>query len=93
MIFTARPIQEKCREQNRDLYMVFIDRTKHFDTISGEALWQIHPKFGCPDKFVNINQSFHEGMAARGVGRREAVGTIWDYQRHQAGLCAGTTAF
>ena len=30
-----------------------------------EALWQILHKFGCPDKFVNIIKSFHEGMAAR----------------------------
>ena len=65
MIFTARQIQEKCREQNRDLYMVFIDLTKAFDTVSMEALWKILYKFGCPDKFVNIIKSFHGGMAAR----------------------------
>ena len=65
MIFTARQIQEKCREQNRDLYMVFIDLTKAFDTVSRDALWQVLHKFGCPDKFVNIIKSFHEGMAAR----------------------------
>ena len=65
MIFTARQIQEKCREQNRDLYMVFIDLTKAFDTVSRDALWQILHKFGCPDKFVNVIKSFHEGMAAR----------------------------
>ena len=34
MIFAARQVQEKCREQNLDLYMVFVDLTKAFDTIS-----------------------------------------------------------
>ena len=34
MIFAARQIQEKCREQNRDLYMVFIDLTKAFDSVN-----------------------------------------------------------
>ena len=41
MIFAARQVQEKCREQNLDLYMVFVDLTKAFDTISRDGLWQI----------------------------------------------------
>ena len=34
MIFPARQIQEKCKEQNRDLYMLFVDLKKAFDTVS-----------------------------------------------------------
>ena len=34
MIFTARQLQEKCQEQNMDLYMTFVDLTKAFDTVS-----------------------------------------------------------
>ena len=34
MIFAARQIQEKYREQNRDLYMVFVDLTKAFDSVN-----------------------------------------------------------
>lgn len=62
MIFTVRQIQEKCREQHRDLYMVFIDLTKAFDTVNREGLWQILKKIGCPKKFVNLIRSFHDGM-------------------------------
>jgi len=40
MIFAARQLQEKCREQNRDLYMTFIDLTKAFDTVSRDGLWR-----------------------------------------------------
>ena len=65
MIFAASQVQEKCREQNLDLYMVFVDLTKAFDTISRDALWQILRKSGCPDLFVDIIRSFHEGMVAR----------------------------
>ena len=36
MIFAVRQVQEKCREQNLDLYMVFVDLT----TISRDGLWQ-----------------------------------------------------
>ena len=38
MIFTARQLQEKCQEQNVDLYMTFVDLTIAFDTVSHEGL-------------------------------------------------------
>ena len=38
MMFVARQIQEKGREQNRPIYMAFIDLSKAFDTINREVL-------------------------------------------------------
>ena len=34
VIFTARQLQEKCQEQNVDLYMTFVDLPKVFDSQS-----------------------------------------------------------
>ena len=65
MIFTARQLQEKCQEQNGDLYMTFVDLTKAFDTVSREGLWKIMAKFGCPAKFIAMVRQFHDGMLAR----------------------------
>ena len=65
MIFSARQIQEKSREQQRDLYMVFIDLTKAFDSINRTGLWSLLSKFGCPSKLTNIIQQLHEGMMGR----------------------------
>ena len=65
MIFTARQLQEKCQEQNVDLYMTFVDLTKAFDTVSREGLWKIMTKFGCPDKFIAMLWQFHDGMLAK----------------------------
>ena len=62
MIFSARQIQEKCREQRIGLYQVFIDLTKAFDTVNRTALWQILRKLGCPDKYTNILKLFHDDM-------------------------------
>jgi len=62
MIFTARQVQEKCREQHQDLLVVFIDLTKAFDSVDRAGLWQVRLKIGCPQKFVNIIRSLHEGM-------------------------------
>jgi len=65
MVFTARQIQEKCREQDQDLYVVFVDLTKAFDTVNRDGLWHILKKLGCPEKFVIVVKSLHDGMVAR----------------------------
>ena len=65
MIFTARQLQEKCQEQNMDLYMTFVDLIKVFDTVNRESLWKIMAKFGCPTKFIAMVRQFHDGMLAR----------------------------
>ena len=41
MIFSARQLQEKCREQHMDLVMVFIDLVKAFDSVDRTGLWKV----------------------------------------------------
>ena len=66
MIFTARQLQEKCQEQNVDLYKTFVDLTKaNFDTVSRDGLWKIMTKFGCPPRYIAMVRQFHDGMQAR----------------------------
>ena len=65
MVFTARQLQEKCQEQNADLYCTYVDLTKAFDTAGRDGLWRIMAKYGCPQKFVAIVQQLHDGMLAR----------------------------
>ena len=50
IIFPARQLQEKCQEQYDDLFIIFIDLTKTFDTVCRGGQWQIMEKFGCPKK-------------------------------------------
>jgi len=64
MIFTAWQLQEKCHEQQRELYAVFIDLTKAFDSVDRSALWEVLLRIGCPPDFVSIIHWFHEGMRA-----------------------------
>ena len=64
MIFSLKQIQEKCIEQNRPLYMVFVDFTKAFDTVHRETLWKILRKIGCPDLLVDLIASLHKDMKA-----------------------------
>ena len=60
MIFTARQLHEKCREQQREMYAVFVVLTKAFDSVDIIALWEILLKIDCPTDFVTIIRSFHE---------------------------------
>ncbi len=50
MVFILRQIQEKCREQNKALYVTFMDLTKAFDTVSGQGLWKNSGKARLPTK-------------------------------------------
>jgi exonuclease III len=74
MVFAVRQLQEKCKQQNQDLYLLFIDLTKAFDTVNREGLWRILEKAGCPPLFVRIISSFHDNMKAtvrEGSGKSE----------------------
>ena len=58
IIFAARQIQEKCKEQNKDLYILFVDLTKAFDTVSRAELWNIVPRTGILSKMIKIIDVF-----------------------------------
>ena len=83
MIFTIRQLQEKCQEQRKDLFQVFIDLTKAFDTVNRETLWLIPGKLGCPEKLIFIlriskdSQAFgilHKRLWSRhGISKRMKV--------------------
>ena len=64
MVFAVRLVQEKCLQQNSNLYAVFIDWTKAFDTVNREALRTILRKLGCPWKFTKVIHFFHDDMVA-----------------------------
>ena len=59
MIVSLRQLQEKCREQHMRLYIGFIDLTKAFDLVSGDGLFKVLPKIGCPPKLQSMIVSFH----------------------------------
>ena len=46
------------------LYILFVDFSKAFDTVSRVGLWQVLQKFGCTDKFISIIEALHTGMKA-----------------------------
>ncbi|KAL8598641.1 hypothetical protein ACOMHN_013524 [Nucella lapillus] len=62
MIFRLRQLQEKCREQQKPLYIAFIDLTKVFNLVSRNGLFNILLKIGCPLKLYSIIKFFYDDM-------------------------------
>ena len=60
VIFTLRQLQEKAAEQNKPLYIAFVD----FSSVFSPFLWRLLSKFGCPDKLILMLRAFHVGMQA-----------------------------
>ena len=52
MIFTLRQLQERSIEQQRPLYIVYVDFSKAFDTVDRDTLWEVLKirLSGCPLK-------------------------------------------
>ena len=41
-----------------------MDFSKAFDTVDRDTLWKLLRRYGCPDNFIRVLQSFHDGMTA-----------------------------
>ena len=65
MVFVLRQLQEKCREQNKELYETFVDLTKAFDNVSRKGLWLILERLGCPPKFLSMITQLHEDQTGQ----------------------------
>ncbi|XP_048485578.1 uncharacterized protein LOC105392632 [Plutella xylostella] len=61
-MFSVRQLQEKSREQGRQLYLCFVDLEKAFDSVPREALWIVLKKLGCTEKFVRLLRLLHDDM-------------------------------
>ena len=64
MILCLRQLHEKCIEQDRPMYVVFVDFSKAFEAVGRTELWQLLRKYGCPEKFTTIIEALYTGMMA-----------------------------
>ena len=54
MIFTAKLLQQTCREKEIALYLAFLDITKAYDSVDRETMWKILQIIGFPPKMLSI---------------------------------------
>ena len=64
-MFCLRMIQEKFREYNKPLHMVFVDLEKAYDTIPRELIWHCLRKRGVPEGYVNIIQDMYRDSTTK----------------------------
>ncbi|KAL9954136.1 hypothetical protein ACROYT_G041634 [Oculina patagonica] len=66
-IFALRQILEQSIEWNSNLYVLFIDFEKAFDSLNCESLWIILRSYGFPRKIVNIIRMLYEDFQCKVV--------------------------
>ena len=64
MIFAARQVFEKFIEHQSDLYVLFVDLHKAYNSVPRTALWLVLQKLGVPPRMLQVIRSLHEGMMA-----------------------------
>ena len=58
-VFALKIIQEKYREKQRDLHMVFVDLEKAYDKVLGDLIWWAMRKRSVPDGYVKVVQDMY----------------------------------
>ena len=59
-IFVLRNIIEQTYEWNDNIYMIFVDFQKAFDSIHRETLWKIMEAYGIPGKLINMIKALYK---------------------------------
>ena len=70
-VFALRQLQDKCRENNKDLHMVFVDLEKAFDRIPMDliSLWCLRKK-GVSEECVKIVQDMYRSSKTQMVTQK-----------------------
>lgn len=55
-IFTLKEITSKYWEYNKDLYILFIDFAKAYDSITRTKIWEVMRKYKIPEKLVRLTR-------------------------------------
>ncbi|XP_076046084.1 uncharacterized protein LOC143028190 [Oratosquilla oratoria] len=65
MIFCARQLQEKSREQQNPLFIFFYDMERAFNRVPRAAMWRVLKRFGSPDNYISLVRALRENTSGR----------------------------
>ena len=85
-VFALRQLQEKCREKNKDLHMVFVDLEKAFDRIPRDLIWWCLIKKGVPEEYVKNVQDMCRSSKTQVVTQKGET----EYLQLEVGLHQGS---
>ena len=55
---------EKTQDNKEQLYVVFVDLRKAYDSVPHMAMWRVLEKYGFPPLMISLIRCFHEDMSA-----------------------------
>jgi hypothetical protein len=61
-IFLIRQLMERCREQKKDMYMVFIDLEKAYDKVSKNVMWWALQKQRVSSKYITLIKDMYDNV-------------------------------
>jgi hypothetical protein len=61
-IFLIRQLMEICREQKKDLHMIFIDLEKVYDKVTRNVIWWDLQKYKVSSKYITIFKDMHDNV-------------------------------
>jgi hypothetical protein len=61
-IFLIRHLMKRCREQNKELHMVFIDLEKAYDKVSRNIMWWALQKHKVSTKYITLIKDMYDNI-------------------------------
>jgi hypothetical protein len=61
-IFLIRQFMERCREQKKEMHMVFIDLEKAYDKVTRNVMWWALQKHKISTKYITLIKGMHDNV-------------------------------
>jgi hypothetical protein len=61
-IFLIRQLMERCREQKKDLHIIFIDLKKVYDKVSRNVMWWALQKHKVSSKYITLIKDMYDNV-------------------------------
>ena len=58
-VFATKIIQEKYKEKQKYVHMIFVDLEKTYDRVPRDLIWRAMRKRSAPEGYVNVIQDIH----------------------------------
>jgi hypothetical protein len=62
VIFLIRQLMERCREQKKDLHLIFIDLEKAYDKVSRNVMWWTLQKHKVSSKYITLIKNMYDNV-------------------------------
>jgi hypothetical protein len=61
-IFSISQLMKRCREQKKDLYMIFIDLEKTYDKVTRNVMWWDLQKHKVSSKYITLIKNMYDNI-------------------------------